>query len=271
MWSRKRVVQSTTKAGLGGGGFGNQAGFGVPPGRGGAPPLTDRKEVRLHRGHARNDFVKIGGCKMKRAITAVVGSLLFYVGMAVTPAFASAATFHQSVSKGAFADAGFDSTHGCFEKFAFVQGDVGRIKITGKPTVQSDAVVFISKVNNCTGTTLVEAFGVISPSSFHAARDASSATLTDTIPVFDDVSGTSFDVRVNMTWTNLDSTAKVSDVSHFKAPGFKELDKFSGTAALDPVASGTITAGATNYSPAGSLVFADLVTNLKSSTLDISH
>jgi hypothetical protein len=202
-----------------------------------------------------------------------VASLAFVLMALTLPARAAPAeTLHFSF-KGQFAEALFSSTDpsGCVVTEVFVAADDGRVKTgPGMPEVESVAFIFISQFDVCTQTQLLAAdgFAVLAPDAFQIDRQLTAATLTATIEVFDFVSGTSFPVEVNVSWTGFGDTFSVKDRFHLKAPGFKVNSRFDGTF-RDATASGTVTDGTTNFTPEPA-VFADMG-SVKQGEVDIIH
>ena len=75
-----------------------------------------------------------------------------------------------------------------------------------------------------------------------------SATLNTTIPVFDFVSFTSFDVTINLAWTATGPLTRDNGHFHSQGPGFIVNGNFNGL--VRPAeASGSVSDGSTNFTP----------------------
>ena len=178
-----------------------------------------------------------------------------------TPAHAAAAgkaTVFKFHSLTAFAD--FDSTSGCIETFAEVDGT--------QSDTSPEADVYIAQFDNCTGTLLLEAFGSTFNPTFQVGGKLASASLSATISVFDDVSNTTFPVSVSMTWTATGALSHEIGSQHFHTKNFIENFHFNDTF-RDASASGTVSDGTTNFTPCSS-VFAQIA-SFKSGDVTISH
>ncbi len=158
----------------------------------------------------------------------------------------------------AFAD--FDSTSGCIETFAEVDGT--------QSNTSPEADVYIAQFDNCTGTLLLEAFGSTFNPTFQVGGKLASASLSATISVFDDVSNTTFTVSVSMTWTATGALSHEIGSQHFHTKNFIENFHFNDTF-RDASASGTVSDGTTNFTPSSS-VFAQIA-SFKEGDVTISH
>ena len=158
----------------------------------------------------------------------------------------------------AFAD--FDSTSGCIETFAEVDGT--------QSDTSPEADVFIGKFDNCTGTLLLLAFGSTFNPTFQVSNKLDSASLSATISVFDDVSGNTFNVSVSTTWMATGPLSHEIGSFHFHTKNFIENFHFND-AFRDASASGTVSDGTTNFTPSPS-VFAQTA-SFKSGDVTISH
>ena len=195
---------------------------------------------------------------MRTRLLAVVSLAFVLMALAVPARAAPAETLHFRF-QGQTAEAFFSSIEGCVATDVFVFAVDGSIKTgPGRPTVESTASIFISQFDVCTGTELLAAdgFAVLAPGEFQIDQQLTAATLTATIEVFDFVSGTSFPVDVNVSWTGFGDTFSQKQRSHFTAPGFKANSRFDGTF-RQATASGTVTDGTTNFTPEPA-VFAQL-------------
>jgi hypothetical protein len=195
---------------------------------------------------------------MRTRLLAIVSLAFVLMALALPARAAPAETLHFSF-QGQTADAFFSSTEGCVVTDVGVFAVDGRVKTgPGRPAVESTASVFISQFDFCTQTQLLAAdgFAVLAPGEFQIAADLTSATLTATIEVFDFVSGTSFPVDVNVSWSGSGDTFREKQHFHFTAPGFKANFRMDGTF-REATAAGTVTDGTTNFTPEPA-VFAQL-------------
>lgn len=186
---------------------------------------------------------------MKRPLLSLIAAFAVVAGAG--PAQAASETLHFSF-KGQFAEAFFSSTDpsGCVATLVFVNAADGRVKtMPSGPEVQSEASMFVSRIDQCTGTQLIEAegFAELTPEEFQADR-LHAATLGTTIELFDFLSATSFPVEVNIAWTGTGASVTERNHSHFSAPGFKVNARFSGTV-REATATGPVTDGTTNFTP----------------------
>ena len=125
----------------------------------------------------------------------------------------------------------------------------------GPSTVLSFASVTISKYNACTDTQLLFAYGSASPltkADFQVSKTLDSATLNVIANVFDERSGKTFDVNVNLSWTGAGLITRQESNTHFHSPGCFINSRSNGTFRSAEV-SGSISDGVTNFTPAPSL------------------
>jgi hypothetical protein len=105
----------------------------------------------------------------------------------------------------------------------------------------------------CTDTPLLSASGSaeLTDSDFQVAGNLDSATLHATVPMFDNVSGTAFDLTVDLTWTSTSSLGHQS--SHIKV-NFQgcHVNLKNNSAFRFAEASGTVSDGTTNFTPSPS-------------------
>lgn len=136
----------------------------------------------------------------------------------------------------------------------------------GTPIAQS--YVYISQYDYCTGTPLLSADGSAwAPyAGSWVDKKLGSATLNTTIQVFDYLSETSFAVDLNLTWTAAGPLTRQNSHSHFQSPGCKINTRSNGSSRFAE-ASGSVSHGVTNYTPAPSY-YAD-ISSLKSGTINI--
>jgi hypothetical protein len=158
-------------------------------------------------------------------------------------------------SKGA--NALFSSTDpsGCIVTDVFVfAGEEVFQSPPGPRSAAPRASLFISQYDFCTGTQLLAAdgFALLADSDLQVSSKLESATLNATVNVFDFVSGTSFDVFVDLTWTGIGPLSRQNSHSHFHSPGCTFNNHSNGTF-RSAEASGSVSDGATNFTPEPSL------------------
>ena len=168
---------------------------------------------------------------------------------------------------GLHVESGFDylSPDGCIETFV----SVNAFQETSNKQTFSFADVFIGQVNNCTKTSLLEASGVTDSPTFKIDKTLLSASLSATIPVTDNVSGNTFNVSVNMTWTSTSAIQHQHSTFHIHTKSFT-LNSHSNADIRDAIASGTVSDGTTNFTPSGTLSFAQIVSS-KEYVVTITH
>ena len=133
----------------------------------------------------------------------------------------------------------------------------------------STADVFIGQTNNCTNTTLLDASGGTGSPAFQIDKTLLSASLSAIVPITDTVSGNTFSVSVNMTWTSTSAIQHQDITQHYRTQGFT-INSHSNADIRDAIASGTVSDGTTNFTPAGTLWFAQIV-SAKSVQVTITH
>ena len=188
---------------------------------------------------------------MFRRITLIILVVGLTLSLAVTPAAAKTETFHFKF-QGQFADAFFGTVDetGCIETFVHVAAQDGKVKVDGKPEVQSIATVHIEQFNHCTTEFLVLAFGLaaLAPDEFVIDNKLNQATLTTTIVVEEFITGTTVPVDVNVTWTGVGVTSTFKDHFQIKEPGFK-FNRHAMGAFRDAQATGTVIGMGINFTP----------------------
>ncbi|MCM8748573.1 hypothetical protein NET02_05395 [Thermomicrobiaceae bacterium CFH 74404] len=209
----------------------------------------------------------------RRLLLALVLALgLFGVLAALQPLRAAEAETHHFWFKSQFAEAFFSNLDetGCVVTDAFVAAVDGRSKEAGTPEVSSQAFLFISRFDQCTGTQLLaaEGFPILTEREFQIDHRLTTATLETTIEVFDYVSGTSFPVDVSVSWEGSGDRVRISDHFQVKAPGFKLNARFDGTFRTAQ-ASGPISDGTTDFTP-DPAVFANM-SSVKQGELVVTH
>ncbi len=180
---------------------------------------------------------------------------------------AASGTITQFKGHGLHVESGFDyvSPDGCIETLVYVDAFQNTIK---KQTV-STADVFIGKVNNCKSTTLLNASGGTDNPTFLIDKTLLSASLTATILVTDTVSGNTYPVSVDMTWTSTSAIGHQNGTFHYHTKGFT-INSHSNADFRDAIASGTVSDGTTNFTPPGTLSFAQIAST-KNVDVTITH
>ncbi len=156
------------------------------------------------------------------------------------------------------------SPDGCIDTFVFVDGSQNTVNMQ----TFSSADVFIGQFDLCTNTQLLAAFGSTGSPTFQIAKNLTSASLSATISVFDEVSGTTFNVSVSVAWTSTSAIGNENSTFHFHTKAFTENAHFTATF-RDANASGTVSAGTTNFTPSPS-VFAQTM-SAKEADVTITH
>ena len=151
--------------------------------------------------------------------------------------------------RGDSADAYFSDFDGCVytDVYVFASDGINQSP-PGPGGASSGTSLFIYQYDSCTDTQLLaaEGFASLAGPDFQVAGKLSSAALNATVSMYDYVSGTSFDVDVNLTWTGGSETSRQSSNYHFDSPGCKVNSRFRGTFRSAGV-SGSISDGVTNF------------------------
>jgi hypothetical protein len=152
------------------------------------------------------------------------------------------------------ASAFFSSTDpsGCVVTDVIAIASEGAVSASRNWVRTSAATVFISQFDACTETFLLSAIGAggLPDEDFEVfGAKLESATLSTTIPLFDEVSGSSFDVFVDLNWTAAGSLSRGTTHSHFQtAPSCINNQHMQGL--FRPAeAAGTVSDGTTNFIP----------------------
>jgi hypothetical protein len=186
-------------------------------------------------------------------------TVLFGVMLTITPAWAASGTTVVFKFQSLTTIANFDnfSSDGCTETLVQVSGTHFGTSL--------GADVFIGQFDNCTSTLLLEAFG--STNNATLSGNLGLASLSATVPVFDIVSATTFNVSVSMNWTATGPPSHEEGGSHFQTKNFTEIFHFNADV-RDASASGTVSVGMTNFTPSPS-VFAQIAL-MKSGSVTIT-
>ena len=140
------------------------------------------------------------------------------------------------------------SPDGCIETTVSVDGSQNTVN--NQRTSVAD--IFINQYDNCTGTILLAAEGSTLAPDFQVRNDLTSAALNTSISVTDFVSGNTFNVSVNMTWTSTSATSHELSTFHLHTPGFTENAHFNADFRTAN-ASGTVSDGTTNFTSSQSV------------------
>src|SRR5215208_5800849 len=150
---------------------------------------------------------------------------------------------------GVGADAYFSSVDGCISTDTFVQGlDYQYKKPAGEP--QSYVYITVSQYNTCTGETImyVEGQTWLSESAFQVSEKQETATLTATVTGVNEVSGSTVEIYVNLTWTANGAPTRTKTNNHYNLPGCHIQEKFTQITRT-AVASGTVSIEGVNLTP----------------------
>ena len=144
---------------------------------------------------------------------------------------------------------------GCLITSATVGGVEERLHTPpGKASTSGLVYVQVSLFNLCTDTRVLNAFGSapLPTSDLKITGNLSSVTLTTTVNVFDQISGTFFDVFIDLTWRGTGEIIRdrTHDVFNFEGCHFNIRDDLASRSAQ---ASGTISDGTINFTPEPSI------------------
>jgi len=211
---------------------------------------------------------------MRTRLVLVVSLAVAVLALAVPARAVGTETLHFSFD-GLFADATFGSTDpsGCVSTVVDLLANDGRSRTgTGQPEVAASAIIIVSQFDNCTQTLLVAADGsaVLGPGALQIDNKLTAASLTATIEVFDFVSGASFPVDVNVSWTGVGGTTSARTHIRQTLPGFKINERFDRTF-REATASGTVSDGTTNFTPQPAAAGDAHLASVKQGEVDIIH
>ena len=157
-----------------------------------------------------------------------------------------------SFGKGPLATAQFGTSSGCIHSAVFVAAADRRIKqLSGSIISDAWASVTILQYNYCEYELLFYAAGYTLPLSeeeFQISPQLDSARLTTKVHLFEQVSGTSFDVDVDITWVGAGPITHVHDNNHIQDVGCIINTRLEGKSRTAE-ASGTVSDGTTNFTP----------------------
>jgi len=114
----------------------------------------------------------------------------------------------------------------------------------------TDVLIDFFQYDQCTDTGLLSASNRAPAQNveFHVAGDLNTAMLTATVPMFDNVSNTAFDLTVDLTWTGTTARRHQSDRFIFNSQGC-HISLKNDSSYREAVASGTVSDGTTNFTP----------------------
>lgn len=162
--------------------------------------------------------------------------------------------------KGEAATAFFSQTSdGCLYTDTYLFAGAGKLQNPpGAPEANNWANVSVYRYDSCTGTWLTGASGsvAINNATFQIDQQLNAAHLQTTVPMYDWMTGASFNLAVDLTWAGNGDLTRSKSQNQYQSPGCKFKSQFNGSF-RSAVASGTISDGATNYA-IGAYQFADL-------------
>ena len=153
--------------------------------------------------------------------------------------------------RGKTVDASFTTTSGggCIVTSVYVFATEGRLQSPPGPgNPQTYAYVGVTRVNVCTSTPLLSAYGstTLTDQQLQFSGRLESAALNMVVPAFDSVLMTPVNVSVNLTWTGTGPLNHGNSHSHFQGLGFIINSRSSGFF-RPAVASGNVSDGITNF------------------------
>ena len=186
------------------------------------------------------------------AATALAALLLPSVAHADSPS--RFVDFNKTLNAGA----DFDSTAGCVDTHVGIIGAAVLQATTvanAGVTHHAGANGFIEVVqfDHCTNTQVLDAASPCCDGppleGLTVARDLTTAGLNATIPVIDSVSNATKNLIVRLAWTAIPPLTRDSFEFHFTDPGLSHLHFSDHGTGYGAQASGTVSDGATNYTP----------------------
>lgn len=142
-----------------------------------------------------------------------------------------------------------DAQNPCVENFvSVVTSDLIEKVSPGGKTVTLGTALTIFQANTCTQTLLFDGFQEVATQTFRLAGDVSSATLSFTSPIFDDVLDQVVNVQVNLAFTANGKAQNLHSKDTFEDPelGIKILLKTRSMLA-EATASGTVVVDGYNF------------------------
>jgi hypothetical protein len=193
----------------------------------------------------------------KAAVVWTVGSLAALVPAAA----ASAALPNQPAggsNRGPLVNAGFETVDpsGCIVTDTFVSANSGIAQAhpkTPEAGPVNDVEVSVYKYDACNDyTSLIDAAGLLTSlpaGAFTVSNQLTTAHLVADVPLDDLVSGTTFTVHVDVTWTGTSAiTRNHSNTNDIYSRNCHVLNRWKGSGRTAD-AAGTVSDGTTNYTP----------------------
>lgn len=165
------------------------------------------------------------------------------------------------------ADAYFSNIDDCVNTDTFVQGlDFQYKKPPSEP--QSYVYITISQYNSCTGEPImyIEGLTWISESDFQVSQKLDAARLTATVTGYDEVSQSSVEIYVDLTWLADGPLTRTKTNNHYNYPGCHINEKFTQTTRTG-VAYGSVSDGEVNFTPESS--WSASIWEFKSGSVDV--
>ena len=188
---------------------------------------------------------------MKAKLNVMI-ALILVVAAFAKPSSASAGGGLGLKFRGPSAMASFLSSSGCDVMEVFVIASQIEHKDTSGPaTFSSFASVTVWHFDSCADTLVRYAYGTVSalsPEELQISKKLDSARLQTTIPVFDEVSGASFDLAVDLSWAGVGPLGRQQTTTHFDTPGCIINSHFQGRS-RPAQAWGSVSDGTLNYTP----------------------
>lgn len=165
--------------------------------------------------------------------------------------------------QGPLVDAAFSWTDpsGCIETDTFVNAnnEVAHQSVEGSS--HGYAAVSVFQVDLCNNAVLLSAFGekdVLQPGELVVSKQLDFAALSTTIPVFDDVSATSYPLTIDLAWTGTSDVHRSHSSSNELLGGrCRIVTHWKGTG-RDADVTGTVSDGVSDFAPPGSLEWAEI-------------
>ena len=188
--------------------------------------------------------------KTKLNILVVLICVLTTLGQP-TAAYAGSTRVVHSADRTAIAT--FISLSGCISTETVLTVSESRIRNEpGAPTRSSFAAVGVVQYDICTSTRLYFAYSTdfepLSAEEFQISNTLDWATLNTTLPVFDEDSGTTFDLSINMTWTATSPVMREHVNEHLHTPHCI-VNTYHQKKSRLAQAVGTVSYGSTNFTP----------------------
>jgi hypothetical protein len=159
--------------------------------------------------------------------------------------------------KGLVAIAFFDGFEGCIVTNVGVRAIEG--DGPGKPGNGSEVELFVEQLDTCQDVLVLsaESTTAVSASEFQIDKKLESARLTKTVELTDSISGNSFDVSVDLTWTATSQPEVTRNRFYIRTAGRISHEQDKGTL-REASTAGTVSSGPTNFLQNITDTFADL-------------